>query len=138
MLDTNIISDLIRNPRGKSREADRTGRRGQQSVCAEIILNQKPSARWRFNLSHRALALEKARSRQRSALDRPSILKATALSAGQNRVTSSDSAGLGRSSLGFDGVPIWMKPASFSSAFSPRDSSTSRSKANQPVSQQAP
>ena len=57
---------------------------------------------------------------------------------GQNRVTISDSAGRGRSSLGFDGVPIWMKPASLSSAFSPNPSSTSRSKANQPVSQLAP
>ena len=57
---------------------------------------------------------------------------------GQNRVTISASAGRGRSSLGFDGVPIWIKPASFSSAFNPSPSSTSRSNANQPVSQHAP
>ena len=56
----------------------------------------------------------------------------------QNRVTMSDSAGRGRSSAGFDGVPIWMKPASLSSAFNPNPSSTSRSNANQPVSQLAP
>ena len=60
------------------------------------------------------------------------------LSDSKNRVTISASAGRGRSSLGFDGVPIWMKPASFSSAFNPSPSSTSRSNANQPVSQLAP
>lgn len=36
MLDTNIISDLIRNPRGKA--ARHLGRVGEDSVCTSIIV----------------------------------------------------------------------------------------------------
>ena len=71
-------------------------------------------------------ASARARRRRRKAATR------------QNRVTMSESDGRGRSSLGLDRVPMWMKPANFSSGLSPNPSSTSRSNANQPVSQQAP
>lgn len=56
----------------------------------------------------------------------------------QNRVTISDNTGRGRSAFGLAVFPIWMKPMIFSFAFTPSPPSTSRSKANQPVSQQAP
>jgi tRNA(fMet)-specific endonuclease VapC len=36
MLDTNIISDLIRNPHGKA--AKRIARRGEQSICTSIVV----------------------------------------------------------------------------------------------------
>jgi len=36
MLDTNIVSDLIRNPRGKA--AQRIARVGEDSVCTSIIV----------------------------------------------------------------------------------------------------
>ena len=36
MLDTNIISDLIRNPRGKA--AKRIGRLGEDNVCTSVIV----------------------------------------------------------------------------------------------------
>ena len=36
MLDTNIISDLIRNPRGKA--AKRIGRLGEDNVCTTVIV----------------------------------------------------------------------------------------------------
>ena len=54
------------------------------------------------------------------------------------RLVETESAGRGRSSVELEAVPMWMKPASFSSAFNPSPSSTSRSNANQPVSQHAP
>jgi tRNA(fMet)-specific endonuclease VapC len=36
MLDTNIISDLIRNPQGKA--AKRIARIGEQDICTSIIV----------------------------------------------------------------------------------------------------
>ena len=36
MLDTNIISDLIRNPQGKA--AKRIGKAGEDSICTSIIV----------------------------------------------------------------------------------------------------
>jgi len=36
MLDTNIISDLIRNPQGKA--ARQIARRGEQNICTSIIV----------------------------------------------------------------------------------------------------
>lgn len=36
LLDTNIISDLIRNPRGKA--AKRVGRLGEDNICTSVIV----------------------------------------------------------------------------------------------------
>ena len=36
MLDTNIISDLIRNPQGKA--AKQIAKRGEQNICTSIIV----------------------------------------------------------------------------------------------------
>ena len=72
LLDTNIVSNLVRNPQG--RVADRLNAVGEQNICTSIIV----AAEWRYGTT------KKASPRLTAQVECQRQLKSDPLGCGQN------------------------------------------------------